>query len=164
MNAGKEYGSGAKPAAPPSARRLAPEEADVALGFVREIFMETVAPEYSAEGVAAFLAYADGERMAKEVEKGDTALWGCFEDGALSGVIGLARPSHLCLLFVAGNRRRRGLARALLGALAAECPPGDITVNASRYALEAYRKLGFAETEPERETNGIRYIPMRLAR
>ncbi len=39
---------------------------------------------------------------------------------------------------------------------------GDVfTVNSSPYAVEIYRRLGFAPTDHEQITNGIRYTPMK---
>ncbi|MBU1161235.1 MAG: GNAT family N-acetyltransferase, partial [Proteobacteria bacterium] len=38
----------------------------------------------------------------------------------------------------------------------------EITVNSLPNAVNIYKKLGFAELEPEKEKNGIRFVPMKL--
>ena len=37
-----------------------------------------------------------------------------------------------------------------------------VTVNSTRYGVPAYEKLGFRQTGPEREVNGIAFIPMAM--
>ena len=63
--------------------------------------------------------------------------------------------------------RNRGAAEGVrVGNPGALAPQGDaaleaVTVNSSLYAVEAYRRLGFVETEPRRTVNGIPFVPMR---
>lgn len=40
----------------------------------------------------------------------------------------------------------------------------QITVNSSEYAVNVYKKLGFAQVDSLKEENGIRYIPMLFSR
>ncbi|HEY5802404.1 MAG TPA: GNAT family N-acetyltransferase [Lysobacter sp.] len=80
----------------------------------------------------------------------------------LVGVAALRLPTHLYHLFVAEAVQRQGLARHLWQTVQAWVdPPAPVTVNASRYALEVYRKLGFEATGPERSEHGIVFTPMR---
>lgn len=37
----------------------------------------------------------------------------------------------------------------------------EFTVNASAYAVEVYRHLGFAPTDEEKTVNGLRFTPMK---
>ena len=125
----------------------------------------------SAEGRARLLAamqpgptrerLATGHRTwVAEVDAGP-------EPAALVGVACVRLPAHLYHLFVADHVQRRGVARALLDAVVAgiaDQPEGALTVNASRYALPAYRRLRFEPVGEERSALGIPSTPMRRAR
>jgi len=146
-------------------RALLPEEIDAAMALIWEVFSEFEAPDYSGEGVAEFREYIRPVSIRGLMEQGELTLWGCFDDGAMVGVIAVRAPFHIALLFVQKKYHRQGIARDLFDAVLTEygrpsnC--GAITVNSSPYAVEAYRHLGFADTGGEQTVNGLRFVPMR---
>jgi len=94
---------------------------------------------------------------------GVIVFWGWYENGVLTGVIALRDLHHICLLFVDKAHHRRGIARGLYQKAMQHCQSRGakiITVNSSPYAAEAYRRLGFVDTDVEQTINGIRFIPM----
>lgn len=135
-----------------------------ALALVREVFMAFEAPEYPAEGVREFMDYIEHEHIADMMKAGELQMWGCLRDGRIVGMLA-CRGRHITLLFVSAAHHRRGIARRLLetmlGHLRSISPAGEITVNASPYGLDAYRRMGFCETDHEQVMNGIRYTPMK---
>ncbi len=140
---------------------IGPEGLKEALDLVRTVFMRLVAPDYSADGVQAFLNFIDHTRMAKKTTNGEVLLWGWYDGDDPAGVIGLAQPCHICLLFVDASHQKRGIARALFEQALARCPAGrPMTVNSSPYALKVYEHLGFSADGPEQTVSGIRFIPM----
>ena len=89
-----------------------------------------------------------------------------FVDHQLAGAVALRDHAHLYHLFVAARWQGRGFGRLLWQAGRQRALPhnaaGAFTVNASPFALEMYRHLGFAAAAPRAEHDGIAYIPMRL--
>jgi GNAT superfamily N-acetyltransferase len=81
------------------------------------------------------------------------------------GVIASRPPCHISLLFVDKQFHRKGLAKAMFNEVLSyylpftECT--EVTVNSSPYAVEAYHRMGFADTAAEQEVNGIRFVPMK---
>lgn len=145
-------------------RRLDGTELPEAAALAGRVFAEFEAPEYSPEGIAAFLRFIEPPALAAQHRNGSMQSWGAFRQGTLIGIITLTRRSHLCLLFVEKACHRQGIARALFSALRDHCRTAPdtprITVNSSPYAVEAYRKLGFRATGGERTVDGIRFTPM----
>ena len=129
-------------------RPLHETELPAASALAGRVFAEFEAPEYSPEGIGAFLRFAAPETLAAQHRNG--SMQSC--------------RSHLCLLFVEKACHRQGIARALFSALRDHCRTAPdtprITVNSSPYAVEAYRRLGFRATGSERTVDGIRFTPM----
>ena len=145
----------------------APGRLEEALALVWRVFLAFEAPGYCEAGVEEFRRYIAPEDMRRRLAEGSLRMWVCRDGDAVAGVLA-ARPGspvHISLLFVDGQYHRQGIARALLERMAAiyraRGERGEITVNSSPYAVEAYRRLGFADTGPERTVNGIRFVPMK---
>jgi GNAT superfamily N-acetyltransferase len=149
-------------------RRLTKSDLPLAMKLVREVFLEFEAPDYGEEGVREFGDYIALPAMEKRVEEGTLFLWGSFDGERLAGVIASRQPCHISLLFVDKAYHRRGIARALVGAMLdwhrEQFDFNCVTVNASPYAAKAYHHLGFRDTAPEQTVNGLRFIPMVMAR
>jgi len=135
-----------------------------ALTLVWAVFREFEAPDYAEQGIAEFRKFIAYDAIAKKFDRGELLFWGCFDQAVLTGVVAVRDLSHVCLLFVKKEYHRQGIARALLETVEAWCKTqaqvNQITVNASPYAVEAYRRLGFSPIDNEREMNGIRFTPM----
>jgi alpha-beta hydrolase superfamily lysophospholipase/GNAT superfamily N-acetyltransferase len=131
-----------------------------ALELVRDVFMEYEAPDYSDDGIQEFLRFIEPDAIRKMLTDGQMKIWACDCDGRIVGVLA-AKSDHINLLFVCGKHHRKGIARRLLDAMTQHYQPSEISVNSSPYAVEAYRKLGFAETDAEQSVNGLRFTPMK---
>ena len=129
------------------------------LELVRDVFMEYEAPDYSEEGIEEFLRFLEPIDIEEKLEEGKMRIWICDCAGKVVGMIA-GLESHINLLFVSGKHHRKGIARALIDIMIENNKPTEMTVNSSPYAIEAYRRLGFVETDTEQEISGIKYTPM----
>jgi GNAT superfamily N-acetyltransferase len=133
---------------------------DEALALICNVFNEYEAPDYSDEGVQEFLRFLEPENIKNWLIQNQMQVWTCDDKGQIIGVLA-ARSDHIHLLFVNGNHHRKGIARHFLEMMIEHFQKTEITVNSSPYAVEAYRKLGFVETNSEQIEKGIRFIPMK---
>jgi len=139
---------------------LATEKLYETLELVRDVFMEYEAPDYSEEGIEEFLRFLEPDEIAEKLDEEKIKIWICSSGDKIVGMIA-AIENHINLLFVSGNHHRKGIARELLNIMIDYYKPDTLTVNSSPYAVEAYRKLGFTDTDVEQEVSGIRYTPMK---
>ena len=137
-------------------RQLSPEEIPAALELCWQVFLEFEAPEYSREGVAAFRASLDDPARTRSL-----MFYGAFDEKRLVGVLCMREPQHIADFFVDAAYHRRGIGRRLFEAMRQDYAEQVFTVNASPYAVEVYRHLGFVPTNTEQLTDGLRYTPMR---
>jgi len=143
---------------------LEAERLHEALSLVREVFLEYEAPDYSDEGVDEFMRFINPEAIRKMLLNNIMHIWTCKDDGKIIGVLAggkKERKNHIFLLFVNGQYHRRGIARRLFNMMTEHYNPREITVNSSPYAVEAYHRLGFADTDAEKTVNGLRFTPMK---
>ena len=133
--------------------------------MVWKVFAEFEAPEYSAEGIQEFRNFIAIEAVMQRLNHKEMLLWACFEDGKVIGVIASRPPCHIALLFVDKAHHCRRIARSLYNTVLDHYKTignyNEMTVNSSPYAVEAYRRLGFSETDSAQTVNGIRFIPMK---
>lgn len=146
---------------------VAPGEVAAAAELVTRVFGQFVAPQFPAEGVSEFLRYATVSSLEQRLAAGNLLLAGwCGE--RMIAFIEMRDPGHIALFFVDGSRQGQGLGRRLL-ARALEMYQkrkpglGQVTVNASPNAVEAYHCLGFRPTGDRQARNGISFVPMALA-
>lgn len=85
-------------------------------------------------------------------------------EGELAGVIGMRDSAHLYHLFVADPFRGRGIAARLWETARrqalAQGNPGRFTVNATRFAVPVYERLGFVPADALQVKDGLAYLPM----
>ena len=86
-------------------------------------------------------------------------IYAAFIENKIVGVLAM-RESHISLFFVNKNYHRQGVGRSLFKVIKEDYRGKKITVNSSPYAVNIYKKLGFAAKDHEQVTNGIRYTPM----
>jgi GNAT superfamily N-acetyltransferase len=86
---------------------------------------------------------------------------------SLAGVVATRDDRHLYHLFVAIEFQRQGLARRLWEFAQYDCAARsgstEFTVNASRFALPAYERLGFVRVGEVQETGGVVSVPMKFS-
>ena len=136
-----------------------------ALDLVWQVFSRFEAPEYTLEGIGEFKAYIEPDVVKEKISAGTISFWGSFINDTVVGVIAMRPPCHVSLLFVDADYHRQGIARALFDTAIQACKlagkPLEVTVNSSPYAVNVYRRLGFAPTDTEQTVNGIRFTPMK---
>lgn len=145
-------------------RQLQDNEILDGLHLVWDVFAGEIAPFYSPQGIAEFQNFIRIENFMVPVKSGEMVVFGAVEEGELCGVSAVRSNGHVALLFVKRNWQRRGVARMLMASMEQYCT-GELglmrmTVNASPNAVEAYRRMGFRDTMPLMEQNGIRFVPM----
>jgi GNAT superfamily N-acetyltransferase len=148
-------------------RALRPDEVPTAAELVGRVFMECVAPLYSAEGIKEFLSYASPEALTRRLRSQLEILVAVDEGEVIVGVVGVRDHCHISLLFVESGFQRMGIGRRLVEAVVEACKevnpiPTEVTVNASPNSVEAYERYGFIARGPDQEKNGIRFVPMGL--
>ena len=138
-------------------RCIEKEKWDEALKLVKEVFMEFEAPVYCEEGIADFM-HAIGDESYLSMHR----FYGAYQDNKLVGVIATRNNHHhIGLLFVDKRYQRKGIGRQLIQHILDMKDEKPITVNASPFGHEFYKKLGFVDTSEEQITNGVRYYPMK---
>jgi len=130
------------------------------IGALSEKF---ITHEFNLKARSHFLSSNDGDSVKKNMKSG-YSYHVATHFGKIVGVVGLKERSHLYHLFVAEEYQRAGLARKLWQkALSESIEHGDtriFTVNSSNNAIGFYKRLGFNQTGPMIEKEGIQYIPM----
>jgi ribosomal protein S18 acetylase RimI-like enzyme len=134
--------------------------------MVTILFGAFVAPRVTPEGRAAFLAQTKPAKLAERIAGGHRYAVALLRQRQV-GVVGVGRNHHLYWLWVDAAYHRRGIAARLLEYALAMLPETDppasrMTVNASDYAVPAYRRLGFVTTGEEQLRAGVPVTPMRL--
>ncbi|MPL97774.1 hypothetical protein SDC9_43969 [bioreactor metagenome] len=137
-------------------QKLTESETPDAMNLVWEVFLQFEAPEYPEEGIRNFKNVIDNQDIIHGF-----ALYGAFENKKLAGVAATRNEgSHIALFFVRSDYHRRGIGRKLFDTVLRDSTSDRITVNSSPFAVEIYRRLGFAATDGEKLLDGIRYTPM----
>ena len=139
-------------------------ESEQVSALALSLFDEFIGPEYSEEGIREFHKYVDPQAFQKRIQNNHLLIVAKAVTGIV-GMIEIRDRNHVALLFVEKKHQKRGVARALLQAAFDEVNSlashvERITVNSSRHGLHIYEKLGFIQTGPERNINGILFIPM----
>lgn len=134
--------------------------------MVWEVFMEFEAPDYSEEGLKTFRAFIAPQRLQNEIENNGFKIFCCFDGDIPVGAIALNKASHVSLLFVKSSYHKRGIARKLMELAIEEIVKersgaSELTVNSSPYAVEIYKRLGFAPTDKMQEMGGLIFMPMK---
>jgi GNAT superfamily N-acetyltransferase len=134
--------------------------------FVAGIFSAQIAPLYTEEGRLEFGRFIAAEAIRARAARDQLCLVAetVADSPPLVGMVELRDHRHVCLLFVDSGYQRWGIGRRLLEAALRECRArgaGEVTVNSSPNSVAAYRKFGFSSLEPEKEVNGIRFVPMK---
>lgn len=137
-------------------RSLSQEEKSSACDLAWKVFLKYEAPEYSQEGIDEFKSFLHNMDSISKMP-----FYGAYEGNKLIGVLAIRKPQHISLFFVDDEYHRKGIGRKLFERMKQDYEKQEFTVNSSPYAVEVYKHLGFAPTDTEQLTNGIRYTPMK---
>ena len=137
--------------------------------LVMRAFDEFVAPDLPEGGRAHFNDYASPGRLGAPERRQDTVV--AISGGRLVGVGRIGRRNevpHVDLLFVEKEMHGQGIARELVRRLLDIARRNDptaerVTVNATRYAVPFYARVGFVPCGEERVASGIISTPMGIA-
>lgn len=145
-------------------RPLYVSEWEEAMRLAWDTFIIYDAPVYSKEGIKAFKTFIKDPILKTLFIEGKYKTLAAFSNGLMVGILGVRNETHISLLFVDSEYHRRGIARKLLTRMFdmtyKEFGKRAMTVNSSPYAVEFYHKIGFKDTDGEKETDGIIYTPM----
>lgn len=133
--------------------------------MIWEAFSEFVAPGYPEEGIDTFRKYTQPETLLQMLDSKKIFGICCWQDKELAGFILIRDFNHISLFFVAKEYQKQGISKELLRIARHRCSEknpflSEITVNSSPFALDAYKRLGFSVTGPEKTENGIICVPM----
>ncbi len=122
-----------------------------------------ITPDYSSTGASVLLESLSPDAIAQRVREGFRYRV-AVDCGRIVGVVALKENAHLYHLFVAETHHRRGIARRLWEFVRDEAislgNPGRFTLNASRYAIPIYERLGFVKDGGIAVSNDVTCQPM----
>ena len=147
--------------------KIRPDGLREALDLVWEVFERYEAPEYEEMGIKTFRHFITYSNMVEKVNQGEMIFWGCYLHNYLVGVIALRTGQHISLLFVRGKFHRLGVGRRLVRVAVSAVQDRKpeiraVTVNASPFAVEFYKRIGFMPLGTERAQDGIRFTSMKM--
>jgi len=145
-------------------RKLQKEDLKETVELVKRTFNEFEAPCYNDMGVDSFYKFANYENLKNEIENHNINMLVATDYKKIIGMIAIKNNSHIAMLFVDKNYHNQGIGKNLIREAKSEYNLNneDLTVNASPYAIEFYKKIGFEKIEDEKEVDGIKFIPMKL--
>ncbi|MDE2278895.1 MAG: GNAT family N-acetyltransferase [Xanthomonadaceae bacterium] len=145
-----------------------PADARAVSVLVRRLTRRWILPEQTHEAGVALLSRQGAAAQRMRMAEGHRFHLAWLGD-VLVGVATMRDDGHLTQLFVGTRYQGRGIARRLWRRAMADAVrragTRRFTLNASRCALPAYRRLGFVATGPERlSPSGVLTTPMELKR
>ena len=134
--------------------------------FIKDVFNQFVAPEFSQEGIEEFMKYIQPDALTTHLKSNHFALIAAL-GSKIIGTIAVRDYNHVALFFVDYRYQRKGIGKELFRKALEVCnrnmvKTSQITVNASPNSIAAYKKLNFEPTDKEQCVNGIRFVPMSL--
>jgi GNAT superfamily N-acetyltransferase len=134
------------------------ERIDEIFDLIISVFNEFNAPDFTEKGVREFMSNIRFTKVTMQqhgLAYSSYEAWICEDGDKIVGVLILCYDS-LNSLFVDGKYHRRGIAQKLFNMMIEHCKSKEITVSASAYAVDFYRKMGFID-DP-----GMFTIPMKF--
>lgn len=122
--------------------------------LVWESFLKYIAPDLSYEGIESFNKIISNSEFISSLQK-----FGYYENDDLQGIIAMNK-NHISLFFVRGDCSGKGIGRKLWDYVKEHSENRVFTVKSSPYAISIYHKLGFYDTDIQREKDGIVYTAM----
>ncbi len=134
--------------------------------FIKKVYDEFVADDYSNEGNRHFYKWILAENIAERQQRQRSIVL-AMNGGLIVGMIESRDNNHISLLFVDKDYQKQGIAGKLFREVMKNClkqnPDLDtFYVHASHYSIPVYEKLGFKATDGMQEQFGIKYLPMEM--
>ncbi len=134
--------------------------------MVYDSFHTFDAKDYTKNGCASFLGYASFRNFSSRQGRDHTSFI-AKEESTIVGMIEVRNKSHISMLFVSPPYLGKGYGRALVEYAVNDMKRINqeltgVTVNAAPFAHGFYLHLGFQDTEPTINSDGLIYTPMRL--
>lgn len=146
-------------------RKIRSDEWDDMISLVWRTFLKFEAPMFEEEGIRSFMDFISDEKLKKLFEIGEFPVFAAYADQKMVGTIALRAQSHVSLLFVEQAFQKKGIGRLLMDQaqeyVVNNTNKNCLTVNAAPYAVEFYHCVGFTDTEPQRQQDGIIFTPMK---
>lgn len=151
-----------------SIRKITCDEVEEALALALEVFMQFEAPDYKPEGVTTFKRdIIENKEFINDCRQEICPIYAAFDGDRIVGIIGMrSNRTHINLVFTKKEYHHQGIATAifnfLLEDVLCENPSlTEITLNSSPYGKGFYLHIGFIPLSEEKETDGIRFTPMK---
>lgn len=151
-----------------SIRKITYDEVEEALALALEVFMQFEAPDYKPEGVTTFKRdIIENKDFISDCRQGICPIYAAFDGDRIVGIIGMrSNKTHINLVFTKKEYHHQGIATAIfnfmLEDILRENPSlTEITLNSSPYGKGFYLHIGFIPLSEEKETDGIRFTPMK---
>ena len=136
------------------------EDWSPAMRMIWETFLKYEGEDYTKEGIHNFFRFITDEAF----QRGEYKLLLALDGRRIIGAASLRNIHQLSLLFVDEEYHRQGVGRTLLETLSSylisEQGERYMSLNASPYAVEFYRKCGFRAIRKEEYYAGIVVTPM----
>ena len=148
----------------PTFRVVSTSEATLASDLVQQSFADLAASDWGPHARQAFFNESAPIALTHAL---NTAIFaaGAFVEGAMVGFVLLPRPSQLSMLFVHPDYLRKGIARQLWEEARSHVEANfpeikTIELNATPYAVNFYRSVGFVPISAEFTVDGCRATRM----
>ena len=148
----------------PTLRVVNTADAALASALVQLSFLELAGGDWEPEAHQSFLNESSPIALSEALNTSIYAA-GAFVADAMVGFLLMPKPSHLSMLFVHPDYLRQGIARQLWerarGHVEANFPEiKTIELNATPYAVDFYRSVGFVPISTEFTISGCRATRM----
>jgi len=135
-----------------------------AMKMIWKTFMKFEGEEYTEEGIRNFFHFITDDDLYRAFLKGKYQMMVALDGERIVGAGSIRNCNHLSLLFVDEEYHHKGIGACLMNCLCEYLRKEEgeryMSLKASPYAVNFYRKLGFRVVAPEEEYSGIRVTPM----
>jgi GNAT superfamily N-acetyltransferase len=153
-----------KAAFPYEIRWAKEQEWEPTMRLVWKTFLKFEGEDYLEEGIRNFYEFITDKKLRESFVAGNYQMLVALDGGRIIGMASVRSGNHLSLLFVDETYHKKGVGRELMKKLCLylkeEAGERYISLKATPYAVNFYRKLGFHEIGPEEEFSGIRVTAM----
>ncbi len=130
--------------------------------FVKNVYDEFISHHHTKEGNNEFYRFIEYDEIIYRINRAESEIFFTTnDDDTIIATIEIRYYSHIALLYVDKKYHRQGIAKKLFSFIKAQSDIKKYTVNASVYAIDIYKKMGFIPKEKCLvERNGLKYLPM----